>query len=212
MGDGLPDPTLESTRRSSRLSQEEQDLVRPLVQSRRSSRQYVCISPPPTDSFSLTRSYPPRTEALPAFTDPWRPRSSFSSKRLPAAPEICSPQGQAQAGPSASSMPTLPAYGESRAIDPSPSTVSEDTVMRLPLTLFPLWRSNSDRDCEATSQAARDQDMGQVRGCHCNAGCVRKGQMHAVVLTMQHVTFVGLFCLWVGVAFGGIDQDSTFWH
>ncbi|KID78213.1 uncharacterized protein G6M90_00g040190 [Metarhizium brunneum] len=180
MEDAPPVPSPLSIRQSygSPLGEEEEgeDLLTPLLQSRRPSRQYVSISSPPGDS------------SLPVFTNPWP----------------CS--GILQHGSSAPRVPLVHVRDESpggRAGEARPSVVSEDAVAGLPLTRFPPWTSNSDRERSKSEEGA---------GCRCDEGSLRRGVVHAAVLAAQFVAFTGVFCVWVGVAVGEGADHSGFWH
>ncbi|KID92763.1 peroxisomal membrane protein PEX31 [Metarhizium guizhouense ARSEF 977] len=157
--------------------EEGEDLLTPLLQSRRPSRQYVSMSPPPGGDSSL-----------PAFTNPW-PCSGILQHRS-----------------SAPRVPLIQVRDESpggRAREARPSVVSEDAVAGLPLTRFPPWTSNSDRERSKSEEGA---------GCRCDEGSLRRGVVHAAVLAAQFVAFTGVFCVWVGVAVGEGADHSGFWH
>lgn len=156
--------------------EEGEDLLTPLLQSRRPSRQYVSISSPPGDS------------SLPVFTNPW-PCSGILQHRS-----------------SAPRVPLVHVRDESpggRAREARPSVVSEDVVGGLPLTRFPPWTSNSDRERSKSGESAE---------CRCDEGSLRRGVVHAVVLAAQFVAFTGVFCVWVGLAVGEGADHSGFWH
>lgn len=89
----------------------------------------------------------------------------------------------------------------------SGSLVSEVTVRREPLTPFPPWRSNSD--------SSRDENLPHSRGgqARCGCGCGDDSfsrSMHAVVLALESVVFLGVVCLFGGISVwrGG---ESAFW-
>lgn len=157
--------------------EEGEDLLTPLLQSRRPSRQYVSISSPPGDS------------SMPTFTNPW-PCSGILQHRS-----------------SAPRVPLIKVRDESpggRAGEARPSVVSEDaTVAGLPLTRFPPWTSNSDRERSKSGESAE---------CRCDEGSLRRGVVHAAVLAAQFVAFTGVFCVWVGLAVGEGADHSGFWH
>lgn len=88
---------------------------------------------------------------------------------------------------------------------------SEDTVRRQPLTPFPPWMSNSDRECQETCEERRERDKTEVRRCGCGDARKLREVVHVVVLAMQFVTLLGVFCAWVGVAAWEGDPGSTFW-
>ncbi|KHO01620.1 peroxisomal membrane protein PEX31 [Metarhizium album ARSEF 1941] len=217
MEDAAPAPRPLSTRQIPRLLRDDEgdDLLTPLVQSRRPSRQYVSISPPPSDSLSLAMSYPPPTEALPVFTNPWPRRPSCSDTRSSTSPGSRSTTRE-QAGPSAPKVPRVPLLHvrdespSGAAREASLSMVSEDTVTRLPLTPFPPWTSNADRE----GRQARDE----AGACRCDDGrrstrSIRRSVsfMHASVLAAQFLAFMGLFCVWVDVAVREAASHSGFW-
>ena len=217
MEDTPPDPTpSHSKRRNHRLPSEEGSLT-PLVQSRRPSRQYFAISPPSNDSFSLVKSYPPRIDNLPAFTDPWPSRPSISSIRSPSSPEFWSTPQEEQAGPS-TPRPLIQVRDESpsgKGRERSTSLISEDTVRRMPLTPFPPWMSNSDRESRAKCEERCQQSQDRDKRCPCgdDIGLLRKGVVHAVVLAVQFTTFLGVICVWMSVAaWKGVSSDARFWN
>ncbi|OAA50621.1 peroxisomal membrane protein PEX31 [Metarhizium rileyi] len=216
MDDALPSPSPSPVGRSSRLQDEEVDLLTPLLQSRRPSRQYGPISPPSSDSLIRTRSCPPRPEALPAFANPpWPSRASRADVQAPTSPEFwTAPRGQA--GLSTPRTPSIQVHYESaggQVRETTLSMASEDTVRGLPLTPFPPWMSNSDRECRASCEGRYESSKSEAGGCRCDGlGGMRKGFVHAMVLAVQFIALMGVSCVWVGVAVREAGSDAElFW-
>ncbi|QPG94267.1 hypothetical protein C2857_005556 [Epichloe festucae Fl1] len=87
----------------------------------------------------------------------------------------------------------------------SGSLVSQVTVRREPLTPFPPWRSNSSRE----ESLPRSREAQACCGCGCGDSSFSRS-MHAVVLAVESLVFLGVVCL-----FGGIwvwrGGESAFW-